>query len=104
MSQRVSRVFVLTGWGGGGEEVQTWAGAGPQHTPRLFPRVGIAQVLIFTQGGLSTQPDLPAGWPISVRWIITGHRLSCLTPKDHRTTQWGGPRLGSGWSCTASDF
>ena len=82
-------MFVLTGWGGGGEEVQTWAGASPRHTPRLFLWVGIAQALIFTQGGLSTQPDLPAGWPIFVRWIITGHRLSCLTPKDHRTTQWG---------------
>lgn len=89
-------MFVLTGWGGGGEEVQTWAGAGPQHTPRLFPWVGIAQALIFTQGGLNTQPDLPAGWPISVCWIITGHRLSCLTPKDHRTTQWGVPGWGPG--------
>ena len=71
-------------------------GAGPQHTSRLFPWVGIAQALIFTQGGLSTQPDLPAGWPIIFCWIFTGHRLSCLTPKDHSTMQWGLPGRGPG--------
>lgn len=56
--------------------------------PRLFPWVGIAQALIFTQGGLSTQPDLPAGWPVFVSWVFTGHRLSCL---PQRTTA---PRRG----------
>lgn len=71
-------------------------GAGPRHTSRLFPWVGIAQALIFTQGGLSTQPDLPAGWPIFFCWSFTGHRLSCLTPKDHSTTQWGLPGWGPG--------
>lgn len=87
-SQRTSRVFVVTQvLGGGGEAAQTGQVRPTAHA-RLFPWVGIVQALIFTQGGLSTQPDLPAGWPVFVSWVFTGHRLSCL---PQRTTA---PRRG----------
>lgn len=104
-SQRVNKCLwsLPQTWGGGGEELHTWVGAGPWHTPRLFPWVGIAQALIFTQGGLGTQLTFPLRGPIFVYWIITGH-FSPAWPPRTTAPRSRGPRLGSGWSCTASDF